>query len=182
MKNIFIGIIGLFLTTYVVLAGLNIYRIQTQRIELEETTSRAVLHVLKEYYLSDDVDGVYQDLSKELCDANVVIEDIDLEKGILHVKVTKDIDLLTGGIKQLAFEKVAIMERIDTTSKKVKVTFYVDGEIYKEYHLTKGEQCPMPKVPEAGFVGWAEYGAQSIEPVEVIGEVWEDKVYLAITE
>lgn len=189
MKNIFLAIVGIFITIYMLLIGANIYSIQTQKNALEKTVSRAVEHALEENYphgnKEEAVSMIEQEIHTAVSNGNetvVRVQALDLAKGLISVLVVEDIQLITGDVKQIVIEKTAIMERIDTKTQKVSVTFYVDGEVYKEYELTKGEECPLPKPPEDVFSGWVEYGAESLGPIESIGAVWEDKVYLAITE
>lgn len=189
MKNIFLGIVGIFITIYLVLIGLDIYTVKTKENTLEQVVSQSVENTLESQYASGskevvnvllemDIGAAVSDESKVTIDVQVV----DLEKGLLSVVVSEDIKLITGHEKTITVEKTAIVERMDTDQEMVTVDFYVDGEIYKEFSLVKGEECPVPKVPSDVFAGWVEYGTDSASPVESIGQVWENKIFLAIRE
>jgi len=189
MKQIVLGMIGILTSIYVVLIGLNIYSIQREKEKLEDSLSQSVENALVEQFVNGNQDVVQQQLETDIKtalsykqDVSVLVQALDLEKGLLSVKATEKIPLITGTTKTIALEKTAIMDRIQLKQKRVTVQFIVDGEVYKQFQLTKGEECPMPKPPAEVFVGWVEYGTDSILPVEAIGQVWEDKVFLAITE
>lgn len=186
-KNIIVGIVGIFLAMYVVIIGLNFYTTQNHKNALENKVSRAVKSTLNTMYGTNDTEAALELLKGDiLADSQrqitININAIDLEKGILSIEVNERFPLITGEEREIVVEKTVIMEKEEMETSFVTVTFMVDGEVYKEYQLEPGEECPMPKVPEGVFLGWMEYGAEEITPVEKIGKVWADRVYLAITE
>lgn len=119
MKNIILGIIGVFVTLYTLLIGLNILNLQTQKNELEKHVSRIVRNTLEAEYQSGEEATVKQMLTQEIMDSIstnsstvlVEIKAIDLKKGILSVKVTKQLEMLNGREKEIVIEKTAIMDR-----------------------------------------------------------------------
>lgn len=118
MKNILLGMIGVFITIYTVLIGLNVLMIQTQKNHLEKNLSRIVKNVLEGEYEHGEELAVEQMLREEIEASvssrnrvEVEIQALDLQKGILSVKVTETIRTLTGAKKEIAMEKTAIVER-----------------------------------------------------------------------
>ena len=178
--------IGVFITIYVTLIGLNIYTFQTRKNEFENCFSRVMQQTLETYYKTDENDVAIQMLEQELTDAlsqkenlEVAITCMDLQKGILSAIVTEDISLLNGKQRSLSFEKTVLMDRKAITEPAVTIEFWINDEIYKTYTLVKGECCPMPKLPE-GVCGWREEGSESEEIITSTGVMWEDKRYRAV--
>lgn len=119
MKNIILGLIGIFISFYTLLIGLNILFVQTQKNELEKQVSRIVKNTLENEYRKGEESFVEQMLLQEIKDVlstggsrlEIDIQGIDLEKGFLSVKVTKYVEMLNGKEKAIVVEKTAIMER-----------------------------------------------------------------------
>lgn len=194
MKNIILGVIGIFITIYTLLIGLNILTVQSHKNQLEKHLSRIVKNVLESAYQTGEKETVKQMLLEEISDSisttnevSVEIREIDLQKGILSVKVIDQITTITGAKKEIVMEKTAIMDKIATNLEMVTVTFWVEEEVYKEYQIVKGYKCPMPKSPsdlsQAGkFIGWKEFGTEKIIDTEQLNEIWENRVYVAVFE
>lgn len=119
MKNMILGLIGIFISFYTLLIGLNILFVQTQKNELEKQVSRIVKNTLENEYRKGEESFVEQMLLQEIKDVlstggsrlEIDIQGIDLEKGFLSVKVTKYVEMLNGKEKAIVVEKTAIMER-----------------------------------------------------------------------
>lgn len=119
MKNIILGIIGICITLYTLFIGLQILSIQTQKNELEKQVSRIVKNTLESEYSIGDDSIVEQMLLQEITSCvstksgrvEVQVNAIDLQKGILSIKVTKWVEMLNGKEKELVVEKTAIVER-----------------------------------------------------------------------
>ena len=124
MKNIILGIIGIFITLYTLLTGLNILHYQTQKNELENHISRIVKNTLEAEYQTGEEAYVEQKLLQEIKDCvstrsgslEVEVQGIDLQKGLLSVRVTKRVEMLNGREKEIVVEKTAIVERDDVFS------------------------------------------------------------------
>ncbi len=120
MKSIILGIIGVFITLYTMLIGLNILSFQTQKNELEKHVSRIVKNTLEAEYQTGEEEFVKQMLLQEITEAvstnnsivQVEVNAIDLQKGILSVEVTKRLEMLNGKEKEIVIEKTAIMDRV----------------------------------------------------------------------
>lgn len=188
-KNIVLGIIGLFITIYVVLIGLNLYSIQTHKNQLENSFSRLMQQSLEEGFASKNEEKTIQELEQQLAESlsgegelSMEIKEIDLEKGILSAVVSEVFSLADGSSRTISLEKTVIMERCIVNEPKVLVTFLVEGESYKEYQMVKGETCPMPKSPSENFIGWREEGAENTDIVSLIGPVWNNQTYIAVME
>lgn len=189
MKNILLGAIGILVTIYVTLIGMNLYMIQTHKDQLENCFSRILQQAMVDGYNTADDEEITQRIISELAESRnkdsavqVVIQAMDLKKGLLSVKVTERFLLLTGKEKEITLEKTILMDRIVLNEDQVKVTFLLEGEVFKSYQLIKGENCPLPKSPEGNFVGWIKQGDHTKTFISSIGEVWEDQVYIAVME
>lgn len=185
-KNIILGAIGIFITMYTLFICINIFSIIVESNKLEKRVSRALENVLETYDKNADVVEAKAQLKDDICmndrDENIVIDiaEFDLEKGIISVDVRKKIKLVTGKAKVLSCEKTALIDKWVVRHPSVTVAFYVGESLYKQYQLTKGEVCPMPKDPEGSFVGWLAADASNQEFIGQIGEVWENQMYYAV--
>ena len=181
MKQIVLGLIGMLIVFYTIAICLDIYTIQTHKNQLEHSVSRAVEHTLENFYHTSFYTEARQQIRDDIVAANenaeieVEIIELNLEMGILQVQATEKLMLTTGKEKELQCLKTGIMEKKTVEYPMVSVRFFVDGELYKEYQLQKGELCPMPRVPQEGFAGWMDTATGTY--IKEIGNVWEDKVY-----
>lgn len=129
MKNIILGVIGIFITFYTLLLGLNILYVQTQKNQLEKHVSRIVKNTLESEYQKGEEAFVEELLLEEITAAvsaknaslEIKVQGIDLEKGFLSVKVTKQVEMLNGREKTIVVEKTAIMERAYSSNGKSAV-------------------------------------------------------------
>ena len=120
MKNVILGMIGILVTLYTLQIGLNLLYVQTQKNQLEKQVSRIVKHTLETEYQKGDTSLVKQVLLQEMKEAisdkngnlEIEIQGIDLQKGLLSVRVTKCVEMLNGKEKTIVVEKTAIMERV----------------------------------------------------------------------
>ncbi len=118
MKSIILGIIGTLITLYTFLIGVDILVFQINKNEMEKQVSRIVKHVLEEEYLEDDEATVRQMLIEEirssLSSGNTVqieVKGMDLQKGLLSVRVVQYVRMLNGKEREIVVEKTAIIER-----------------------------------------------------------------------
>lgn len=118
MKNVLLGMIGVLIVVYTLLIGLNVLVVQSHKNELERHLSRTIKNVLEGEFQHGDEAAVEQMLKEEISDCisphamvAVEIQAIDLQKGILSVKVTETVKTLTGSKKEIVIEKTAILER-----------------------------------------------------------------------
>ena len=124
MKNVILGMIGILVTLYTLQIGLNILYFQTQKNQLEKQVSRIVKHTLEAEYGTGDEAVVKQMLIQEMKEAisdyegnlEIEVQGMDLQKGLLSVRVTKRVEMLNGKEKTVVVEKTAIMERVYVSS------------------------------------------------------------------
>ncbi len=185
MKNVILGIVSLFIVIYLMLISMNVYTVVVETNEMECKISRIVTNCLEDYYQKQE-DGLAKTqieedvlLGEKAENVEIKIRVIDLEKGLLSVIVNKTIPLVTGESKIITLEKTAIMERVYINQPRVKVSFFCEGELYKQYELTTGETCPVPKLPDETYSCWMEVGNEAQGAVIDIGTVCENRNYYA---
>ena len=118
MKSLILGLIGAFVTLYTFLIGIDMMLMQTSKNEMDRQVSRVVKQALEEGYSAGEEEIVLQLITQELRsiiskgeDVHVEIQAIDLQKGLLSVKVSKQVKLMNGKVRELVVEKTAIIER-----------------------------------------------------------------------
>lgn len=118
MKSIILGIIGTLITLYTFLIGVDILVFQINKNEMEKQVSRIVKHVLEEEYLEDDEATVRQMLIEEIRSSlssgdtvQIEVKGMDLQKGLLSVRVVQYVRMLNGKEREIVVEKTAIIER-----------------------------------------------------------------------
>ena len=105
MKNMVLGILGIFIGIYTIVVSLSIYSMQTRKNELENCLSQVVKHTLETYYESgydflstttiwesDIEDEIEEEMMARLqADSKVVVEvlDMDFQMGILSVSASE---------------------------------------------------------------------------------------------
>lgn len=118
MKSIILGIIGTLITLYTFLIGVDILVFQINKNEMEKQVSRIVKHVLEEEYREDDEATVRQMLIEEIRSSlssgdtvQIEVKGMDLQKGLLSVRVVQYLRMLNGKEREIVVEKTAIIER-----------------------------------------------------------------------
>lgn len=138
MKNIFLGVIGMFLLLYTTVLQLGVFQINTRENEIENCLSEVLESTLKNHYYGLDNlnSAVCERIPKEYLPgyleeeeiAHQVAEDIklrlgsdsqvditilacDMEKGILSAEVTQTFLMPGGKEKTLSGKKTVIVER-----------------------------------------------------------------------
>lgn len=111
MKNVILGIIGVYTTIYIMLICMNLYTLQTHQNQLNLRLSKAVQNALELGFETKDPDAVMNQLRIDLGD--VQIDAMDLEMGLLKVTATDTFTYVTGKEKQIRLQKMAIIDRID---------------------------------------------------------------------
>ena len=187
MKNILLIFLGIMVLLYTLAIGSEIFAGEVAQNELENCLSREVENTLTDCYGQKSNEEAIQQLKWDLKgtlgeNIQIQVKAIDMEKGILSVEITKKYLQFNGKTKELRAEKTAIVEQKMVMTHQVTVSFLVGEELYKEYCLMQGEDCPVPKLPTELYIGWEEYGAEGTGPITEIRQVMEDKVYVAITE
>ena len=129
MKNILLGLIGVMITVYTLLIGLNILTVQSHKNQLERNLSRVVKNVLEGEFEQPSEESILQMIEEEVSDVmqekgkrEVEILALDLQKGILSVRVTEYITTIVGTQKEIVIEKTALVER--------SADFLIGGEFH----------------------------------------------------
>ena len=129
MKNILLGLIGVMITVYTLLIGLNILTVQSHKNQLERNLSRVVKNVLEGEFEQSSEESILQMIQEEVSDVmqdkgerEVEILALDLQKGILSVRVTEYITTIVGTQKEIVIEKTALLER--------SADFLIGGEFH----------------------------------------------------
>lgn len=188
MRNVILAFIGILITLYTFSLVFSVFSLQTRKNDLENHVARVVEDFLESAYQNGSEQVVTQRLINELSQnvddsgqLEVEVQALDLQKGIISVKVSETFRQFNGKERTIVCEKTAIMEREVSRESKVTITFLADGVLYKEYQVAAGEFCPMPELPDGEYSGWAETKSASASPVTAPTQVWEDKTYVAIT-
>lgn len=118
MKSVMLGMMGFLITIYTLLIGLNVLTIQSHKNQLDRNLSRILKNVLETEYPYGEEAMVEQMLREEIIASisskapiSVEIQAIDLQKGVLSVKVTETISTVVGTPREIVMEKTAIVER-----------------------------------------------------------------------
>lgn len=186
MRNVILAILGIMITLYTFSLVFSVFSLQTRKNDLENHVARVVEGFLESTYKTGDEAVVKQMLIAELSrnidgsgTLTVDVQALDLQKGIISVKVSETFRQFNGKERTIVCEKTAIMEQ-SAQEAKVTVTFLLDGQLYKEYQVTVGESCPLPRLSESFYRGWAADGDDTKNLVTSIAQVWEDRTYVAI--
>ena len=169
MKNMVLGILGIFIGIYTIVVSLSIYSMQTRKNELENCLSQVVKHTLETYYESgydflstttiwesDIEDEIEEEMMARLqADSKVVVEvlDMDFQMGILSVSASEIFYLPNGCEKCIKVVKTAVVDQ-KTQTEQCTVSYFVQGNLYNQYILRQGEVLPIPKSPDGQFLGW----------------------------
>ena len=117
MKNMILGIIGVFIAIYTIAIGIEIYNTQVRKNQLDNSVSRIVEEVLETYYKGNDAQAkmVLEERIKDSLHTNaklnIEIMAFDMEKGIISITVTEEYTQMNGTIRSESINKTAIMER-----------------------------------------------------------------------
>ena len=188
MKNIILVLVGFLVSFYVLLIGVNIYSIQNHKNQLEYHYARMIQQTLEECYISKEEEAVGEILEQKLKDVlgenvsfYVDIQAVDLEQGILSASITEEVPLITGQKKRITLGKTVLVDKRVMNEPMVTLTFQVEGMIYKQYQIVKGEECPCPLPPAGDFIGWKKESSGEMIMGD-IGRIWEDECYIAVMD
>lgn len=118
MKNAILGVLGACILFYTTLIGLGVYNTGVRKNEVDNILSQVVKQTLEEGYGQTNAKEWETKLKENILlrlgsdsDVEIVIDCMDLEKGIIHVMVQETFWQINGKRKILEWEKTAIMER-----------------------------------------------------------------------
>ena len=118
MKNAILGVLGACILFFTTLIGLGVYNTGVRKNEVDNILSQVVKQTLEEGYGQTNAKEWETKLKENILlrlgsdsDVEIVIDCMDLEKGIIHVMVQETFWQINGKRKILEWEKTAIMER-----------------------------------------------------------------------
>ena len=127
MKQVILGVYGIFLMVAMTMLGLTVYGMQSRENEMNNCLSRIVRDTLEENYvphfLQDELEGkgddeVAAELKRRIgeaihTDSEVEIDVIccDMKKGILSVAVTESYNTPLGTRTEREYRRTAIVDR-----------------------------------------------------------------------
>lgn len=172
MRNVVIIIVTFLLGIIALVSVMTITGRTDRQTELSANLSSAVeetvntLLVKKQYEIADREEFIAdfrENLAEVLdsdCEITVDVTGMDLQKGLLSVKVTAEYTHPNGGPGSVICERTVIFDPVKVLDDGLcTVSFYLKaGEsCYKLYKLASGECAAIPKAPqsESGrFAGW----------------------------
>lgn len=181
MKNAAIMIVSVILGVIALASVMTITGRTDRQTELSANLPSAVeetvntLLVKKQYQLADREEFIAdfrENLAKVIdsdCDITVNVAGMDLQKGLLSVRVTAEYEHPNGEPGSVTCERTVIFDQTKAEEAGICVVrFYLapDGECYKQYKLHPGE-CPAPlKSPQSAygsFAGWFDADGNLID-------------------
>lgn len=181
MKNAAIMIVSVILGVIALASVMTITGRTDRQTELSANLSSAVeetvntLLVKKQYQLADREEFIAdfrENLAKVIdsdCDITVNVAGMDLQKGLLSVRVTAEYEHPNGEPGSVTCERTVIFDQTKAEEVGICVVrFYLapGGECYKQYKLHPGE-CPAPlKSPQSAygsFAGWFDADGNLID-------------------
>lgn len=181
MKNAAIMIVSVILGVIALASVMTITGRTDRQTELSANLPSAVeetentLLVKKQYQLADREEFIAdfrENLAKVIdsdCDITVNVAGMDLQKGLLSVRVTAEYEHPNGEPGSVTCERTVIFDQTKAEETGICVVrFYLapGGECYKQYKLFPGE-CPAPvKAPQSAygsFAGWFDADGNLID-------------------
>lgn len=178
---------------YLSILGLLIYNQQIRKNELDKIVSSVAKATLLEYYKPWEYLGEEQlqrkenqarvQLEEEIrrrCETNterkIEIKMLDLEKGLVSVKVEETYHLPGGKNKQLQLQKTILMDKPEENENWVQVSFWEGGNCLKEYQAKEGEELPVPQVRGHHILTWRNANSGEIYQNQDKVKVGKDNV------
>lgn len=178
MRTIAKLIVNLILGAVILLIVMSVSGRTERSMELKDNLSSAVEETVEMLtanpkYTLENTDVFLADLAASVADSitsdsniKVDVENIDMEKNLLSIKVTAEFIHPNGKTGTVSCEKTAIVNKVEEAEQiPYTVTFFVDreamlaGKKYKSYKVLDGDLVPAPAIPISGtgtFLGWKD--------------------------
>lgn len=193
MKNVVTMIVNISLGALLLLILASIAGRMNRSMEIESNLSSVVEETVENMSVTlkygvenskevcaDFTENFIERLDGKVTDMKVEVKKVDLEKGLLAVKVTEKFQHPNGKTGTISDSRVVILNQLEVPEQKeLEVKFYLSKEdmaagknCYKYYHLYEGDKVQMPIAPEkqgAVFDGWkdaSDYIADFSVPVQ----------------
>lgn len=175
MKHIIYGA-SLFMMTIIVLAATMLLSGRASRAnEVDRALDTAIEQTVdelqeentytlenKEEFLADFVEGLLIKIESD-SEIEVQVAGIDVEKGLLSVRVIEHFKHPNGNPGTVEAERTVVLENYSFEQKDtITITYKVGNMDYKVYTLTSGSNLPVPAEPE-GFRCWKNEDGQVVE-------------------
>lgn len=194
MKNAAIMIVSVILGVIALASVMTITGRTDRQTELSANLPSAVeetvniLLVKKQYQFADREEFIAdfrENLAKVIdsdCDITVNVAGMDLQKGLLSVRVTAEYEHPNGEPGSVTCERTVIFDQTKAEEAGICVVrFYLapGGECYKQYKLHPGE-CPAPlKSPQSAYGSFAGWFDADGNLIDVSQPVDRDMTYYA---
>lgn len=204
MKQIIFGGACGALVVLILLLSVSVYGKSARETEMERALTIAMDEVMRNKmetgaYTVSDADEFVADFCQSLLqeihvddgahkDKNLQVQvdiiDVDVEKGLLSVRVTENFSYPNGRVGTITRDATAVL---DAKEKKpfYAISFLAHNRPYKEYGIQEGvaflvPKDPMPEKGERAFLYWldADTGEKANFPRTVSG----NKQYIAVFE
>ena len=181
MKNVTIIIASFLLGCIALVSVMTITGRTDRQTELSENLPSAVeetmntLLVKRQYQIADKEEFIAdfrENIAKVIDSEGEITVDVagmDMEKGVLSVRVTLDYLHPNGEPGSVSCERTVVFDQTEAENAGICVVrFYLtpDGECYKQYKLHPGE-CPAPlRSPQSAygsFAGWFDADGNLID-------------------
>jgi hypothetical protein len=201
MKQIVFGVVGAVLLVVSLMAAMTVLGRTSRENEMDDILSAAVDETLsnltekqaysiadEEEFAADFCESLLQEIktgTEDAADENLKIQvditGIDVEKGLLSVQVTEWFTYPNGSIGSITRNATALLEQ-QTQAAQHKITYLVDGVVYREFGITAQEDFVIPTEPGRAegrkFAYWKDTATGA--KAEFPDKVTEDKTYEAV--
>lgn len=195
MKYIVYGISLAVITMLVLVITLEISGRNVRKNEIETALNTAVeqsLEQLKskkgykiETYqeLIADFNQIFLLQMESNTDIQVDILTVDVNKGVLDVKITGTYLNIMGKKQKEVCRKSVILEEYSQKKAYYKITFLVDGKVYHRYSICEGGTAVLPKIPKKEgktFQYWTKQGEKykyDLEHIPIKGDLTLEAVF-----
>lgn len=180
MKNVVTMIVNISLGVLLLLILASVMGRMNRSMEIESNLSSVVEETVENMSVTlkydvknsrevcaDFAENLIERLDGKVTDMKVEVKKVDVEKGLLAVKVTEKFQHPNGKTGMISDSRIVILNQLEVPEvKELTVKFYLSKEdmeagnnCYKCYALYEGDKAQMPIVPErqgAVFDGWKD--------------------------
>lgn len=196
MKHIVYGISLAIITMLVLVITLEISGRNVRKNEIETALNTAVEQSLEQLknkngYKIETYQELIADFNQMLLlqmesntDVQVDILTVDINKGVLDVKITGTYKNIMGKKQKEICRKSVILEEYSEKKAYYKITFLVDGKVYHRYSICEGGTAVLPKTPiKSGkvFQYWIKQGENhkyDLEHIPIKGDLTLEAVFI----
>lgn len=167
MKQLILAFVGSLICIYVLVIALNCYSISVRLNQIESNVSPIIKRNLQEGYRNLSNEEVQNRIKEELLlkfqkrNISFDFQEVDMERGIISLRMKEQFTLLSGKEKRIEWEKTILLDLHDEKPEMVNVRFFYNEKLYKEYRIEKGNSLFLPACSGGKFQGWKVNSVQS---------------------